>query len=1042
MNSRSSLRNSNSFPDPLPRGGTPGRGRIAALSILVCLSQSAYALDPDRAMSQYVHDRWGAERGFPKGPVYAITQTADGYLWIGTEAGLVRFDGWSFRLIKDDSGAFTITSVLGLSSDEDGCLWLRLQDLSLLRYCEGKFDRPAAKADLYTRIEATSQANRGKLLMWKAEDGAYGFHAGKFEKIASSTDLPPSPAISLAQSPDGDVWIGTRDAGLFHEAGGKTVSIRNGLPDLKVNCLLPDGEGGVWVGTDDGIVRWNGNELTAGTNIPPPIRHFQALVMVRDQDGNIWVGTDSRGLLRLNSNGPAAVGTDDGNSRQAVTALFEDREGDLWVGHADGIERLRDSSFITYSTAEGLPTDGNNPVFVDSRNRMWFPPVAGGLWWARGEQRVRVRQEGLDRDVVYSIDGRAEELWVGRQRGGLTQLRVNGDSITGKTYTQADGLAQNSVYSVYLAHDGTVWAGTLSAGASMLRDGRFTNFNIGNGLASNTVAAILEDTGGTVWFATPTGLSAFSQNRWTSYGAADGLPSGNINCLFEDHEGVLWVGTASGLAFRQGGKFRVSPGEPAALRGQILGLAEDRYGSLWLATSSHVLRVKRDKLLQGLSEGDTREFGIADGLRGLEGVKRQRSVVADSSGRIWFSLNRGISMVDPARLTGDSAPAIPHIQTIAADGDPIPMSGSIRIRGGPQRITLGFSGLSLSNPERVRYQYRLDGYDRGWSEAVADREAGYTNLPPRHYRFRVLATNPGGVWSAQEASLDFEVEPLFWQTWWFRLAVVVACMAGVLGVYVFRLGQLTRQINLRFQERLAERTRIAQELHDTLLQGFLSVSMQVHVAADRLPEDSSVKPTLNRALELMRQVIDEGRNAVRGLRASHSVSLDLEQAFSRIQAELAATAPASEDVDFRVIVDGERRPLHPVLRDELYRIGREALLNAFRHSRAGKIEVELKYAPNRLNLLVRDDGCGIDPNVLQTGLDGHWGLSGMRERADRIGARLQVMSSTSAGTEIEVSIPGSVAFQDQPTGKFRWFGRRRRPGRAGDKPSGQNGKGK
>jgi signal transduction histidine kinase len=237
-----------------------------------------------------------------------------------------------------------------------------------------------------------------------------------------------------------------------------------------------------------------------------------------------------------------------------------------------------------------------------------------------------------------------------------------------------------------------------------------------------------------------------------------------------------------------------------------------------------------------------------------------------------------------------------------------------------------------------------------------------------------------------------------------------------------RLRQLTKRLNLRFEERLGERTRIAQELHDTLLQGFLSASMQVHVAADGLPEDSHVKPILSRALQLMGQVIEEGRNAVRGLRSSQSGSLDLEQAFSRVPQELVLQEQAGEQLTFRVIVEGEQRPLHPLLRDEVYRIGREALINAFRHAQAKKIEIELKYSARQLRVLVRDDGCGIDPQILRFGSDGHWGLSGMRERADRIGARLHVFSSASAGTEVELDIPGHIAFQGQSDHLRRWFG--------------------
>jgi signal transduction histidine kinase len=289
-----------------------------------------------------------------------------------------------------------------------------------------------------------------------------------------------------------------------------------------------------------------------------------------------------------------------------------------------------------------------------------------------------------------------------------------------------------------------------------------------------------------------------------------------------------------------------------------------------------------------------------------------------------------------------------------------------------------------------------------------------------------MASNPDGVWSGSEASIGLRVDPLFWQTWWFRMTVLLACVAATAAVYRMRLHQMTRRLSDLFEERLAERTRIAQELHDTLLQGFISASMQVHVATDRLPADAPVKPTLTRALQLMGQVIEEGRNAVRGLRSSQSATFDLEQALSRIHDEVLSREHGDKPIGFRIIVDGERRPLHPVLRDEVYRIGREALINAFRHAQAKSIDVELTYASRYLRLLVRDDGCGIDPHIVQSGRDGHWGLSGMRERADRIGARLHVFSSATAGTEIELLVPGNVAFKEQRPRSLRWLGRRQK----------------
>jgi signal transduction histidine kinase/ligand-binding sensor domain-containing protein len=987
----------------------------ASIAAGIFTTSVAYAIDPQRGMSQYVRDSWGTEQGFPKGPVYAINQTRDGYLWIATQAGLVRFDGWNFSLIRDSSGAQTIANVIGLVPTGDGCLWIRLPYPTMLRYCGDAFEGPAQYGLSGADISAASRANDGSLLVWKLDDGAFVFRNHRFQMLSSAADLPRSPVIALAQTPNGDLWMGTRDAGLFRRSGNQTEAIRKGLPDPKINCLFASGDGDLWVGTDNGIVRWNGSELTSA-GIPPSLNHFQALVIAKDRDANVWVGTDSRGLLRFNSSGSAAL--PERGSPEAVTAVFEDRESNLWIGRAAGIERIRDSPFVTYSGAEGLPTGGSNPVFVDAENRMWFPPVAGGLWWAKGEQHGRVTNDGLDQDVVYSIAGRNGELWLGRQHGGLTHLRSVGNLFTSKTYTKAQGLAEDSVFAVSLSRDGSVLAGTLSAGLSVLRNGKFTNYTIRDGLASNTIASILESSDGTIWIATPNGVTAKSKDHARTYTVKDGLPSDDVNCLFQDSAGTLWAGTAAGLAFRVNGGFRVPKGAPAPLLGQVFGIAEDRSNSLWLATADRVVRVERDKLRGSLTSEDIHQYGLADGLRSAAGVKRQQSVVADAQGRIWISLSLGISVVDPALLARGSAPPIVHVQGVSADGSPIPLGNGMHIPSGRRRIAFDYVGLSYSGPDRVHYRYRLDGFDHEWGEPVTSREAEYTNLPPGPYRFRVIASNPDGVWSTQEASIPFEVDPLLWQRGWFELSAGIMAAGVFFGLYRWRLRQVTKRLNFRFQERLAERNRIAQDLHDTLLQGFLSASMQVHVAADSLPEDSKVKPVLTRAQELMRQVIDEGRNAVRGLRSGPGASVDLAQAFSQIQHEIAAEQPAAGEIFFRVIVEGQPRPLHPVLRDEVYRIGREGLINAFRHANARKIEIVLRYSAS-LHVSVRDNGRGIAPETLRSGKDGHFGLLGMRERAEQIGARFHVFSGHEVGTEINLEVPGHLAFHDRGNSGIR-----------------------
>ena len=994
---------------------------------LILLSGSrADAIDPHRAMSQYVRDTWGPEQGFPAGPVYAITQTADGYLWIGSEAGLIRFDGLNFQVLPHQSGASGLSDVLGVVPDVKGNIWVRLRDRTLLRYRDGHFSTPFAGAGNLSEVTAATRSNGGEFLAAQLQNGAFSPGEARFQRVAAASGMPRSPVIAIAQTGDGDVWLGTRGAGLFRLTNGKTIPVVKGLQDSKVNCLLPEGAKSLWVGTDSGVVFWNGKELTTA-GVPAALSHFQALSMTKDRDGNLWIGTDTRGLLRFNAQGVSALDSGSAGELSAVTTVFEDREGNLWLGRASGIERLRDSAFVTYSGPEGLSTDGSNPVFVDSDERVWFAPVDGGLGWFQGKQHGAVTSDGLDKDIVYSIAGGGKnELWVGRQRGGLTHVRLNGGAAETRTYTHADGLAQDSVYSAYRASDGSIWAGTLSGGVSRLDHDKFTTYTTANGLASNTVASILETHDGVMWFTTPNGLSSFADRKWQTYTLKEGLPSGNVNCLLEDSDGTLWVGTTAGLAIRSGGRLLAPPGlaqnVPRQLQEQILGMAEDKYGALWISTSNHVLRVDRRRLLKGgLRDGDLRQYGLADGLRGLEGVKRHRSVVADGAGKIWFSLNKGISVVDPARLTKTSIQIDPQVRTVSTDGTAIELKNPVRIPSGKRRVVFGFAALSLSIPERIRYKYKLDGFDRAWSEPAEGREAVYTNLSPKQYRFRVLASNADGVWGPHESSLGFEVTPAFWQTWWFEAAAVVGCILAFIALYRLRLFQMTSRLTDRFEERLAERTRIAQELHDTLLQGFLSASMQVHVAAEQLPADSKTKPLLTHSLGLMRRVIEEGRNVVRGLRTTQSATLELEQAFSRVPAELSSSDQVSSQTDFRVIVDGKKRPLHPVLRDEVYRIGREALINAFRHARARRIEIELTYSSRKLRVVIRDDGCGIDPETLREGREGHWGLSGMRERAERIHARLQLFSAPTSGTEIELSVPAYIAFQDQPRSITRWF---------------------
>jgi len=965
------------------------------------------ALDRDRVKSQYAYDNWASDKGL-SGEVHAITQTKDGYLWIGTEGGLFRFDGLNFRRIADDGPSpVSMVRVMGLTIDLLGNLMVRLPERNLLRYANGKFEN--VLNSLLPRelaVTALCPGKDGDMLLVGLFHGVLRYRDGRFETIAPAGSLPPSPITSMAQSADGKVWLGTRDSGLFYLDGSRAIAIKGEFPSREITSLLANGAS-VWIGTKAGIVRWNGTAIT-NEGVAPLLSHTQALAMLADRQSNLWVGTPSS-LLRVNADGVSAL---DNPKRGAVNALFEDQEGNLWAGGPLGIERWRDGSFVTYGKPEGLPSDQNGAIYADGEGRTWFAPLDGGLYWLSGGRRTSVERVGSITDVIYSIAGNKGDLWIGRQQGGLTHLRDHGGVWAARAFTQADGLAQNSVFSVYQSRDGTIWAGTLNGGASKYQDGKFTTYSAADGLGSNTVSSILEGSDGTMWFATPNGLRALSNNQWHGYGVSEGLPSDEVNCIVEDTKGVLWIGTAGGLAFLTSGRVETLRAGPESFRHPVFGMAQDKSGRLWIATPDQIIQVDGDKFTRGaLGEADVREYVVADGLRSVNGVRRDRSVVVDRLGQIWFSTSAGLSVVNPARLTDSSVPSFVHLEGISADTSVVDLHGAVRLPAATRRITFVYSGGSLGDPARVRFRYKLVGYDPDWSAPTGAREASYTNIGPGSYRFRVSASNNSGGWNEADAFLDFAVAPTYYQTTWFRLSAVAAVLLLLAAFYRLRLRQVARQFSIRTEERVNERTRIARDLHDTMLQSFQAAMLKIGAVSFQLGDLPAVKKNLDAAIEQARQAITEGRDAVLGLRSSTVVANDLARAISTFGEALLAEQTGPHTPQFRVLVEGASRDLVPVLRDEVFRIAIEALRNAFRHAKASRIEVDIHYDQRQLRLRVQDDGKGIDQGVLSAGERiGHHGLPGMQERAKLAGGKLTLRSKPNSGTEIELTIPASIAY--------------------------------
>jgi ligand-binding sensor domain-containing protein len=546
-------------------------GPVAAILALVCLSIPALALDPARSLSQYVYQNWGQEEGFPGGTIYAISRSNDGFLWIGTDRGLVRFDGYTFDLIQQPIPSLPpIGRVRGLVTDAQGVLWILLDGAHLISYRDGNFENAAANLKISdVTFSAMSLDHAGNVLLSGLGNVTLRVRNGTPETIANAA---PAVITSMTESRNGKILMGSQDGGLFTLEQGHVSQIAN-LENTRIDALLPAANGGIWVGTDHGI-----RFLTADGNLtdslPDWTRRQQIMTLLRDSDGCTWAGTNE-GLLRITPAGEVTLRRSADGSE--VNAIFDDQEGDLWFGGPGGLERLQDGVFTTYSAAESFPATPIGPIFANADAGAWFAPLSGGLYWYKDGRLRKVLQDGLDRDVIYSIDGGDGEIWVGRQGGGLTRILLKGDTLVTHTYTDKDGLAQNSVYAVHRSPSGAVWAGTVSGGVSVLTASGFKTYSTANGLGSNAVNSIAESDG-TIWVATPSGLEEFRGGNWVNWTMTNGLPSADVSLCFADSQGVVWIATDAGLAYLSGGHITTLHNLPNRMREQILGITEDHLG--------------------------------------------------------------------------------------------------------------------------------------------------------------------------------------------------------------------------------------------------------------------------------------------------------------------------------------------------------------------------------------------------------------------------------------------------------------------------------
>ena len=938
---------------------------------------------------------WSSENGLPQNSVHRILQTRDGYLWIATEGGLARFNGVQFTIFnQENEPAFTSNDTCCLAEDRSGGLWIGTSD-GLLRYVGGAFRRYTIADGLPSPVVVSLAPNDDGFLLVLTSGGLARYDGQKFTPLALS-------ATALGVGVNNNVGLATA-TGLFsyNQEQVRTVPIPK-LPAEPIEGLGSLQDGSQWVRTRTALQLWNRGRLrTWRTGRELPGTRVQSFFA--DSRGTLWVGTD-QGLVTL----PSASATDKGRLENlpalgatSILAMFEDREHNLWVGtDTTGLHMLRQQRFQTLPSLSRYPI---TTIMQVADRTVWVGTKDEGLFrYEHGRTRHFSTKNGLISDVILTLaPDRDGSLWIGTP-DGLNHLR--GENI--ESYTSADGLPDDFVRSLFADTDGTLWVGT-RRGLAHLLNGHFTILSRADGLKSDLIGSMLRSSSNDLWVGTLDGLVRIRDAKLTIFTKSQGLSGNAITSLLEDANHTLWVGTKDGGLSRSSanGFFPLNAHD---LPREIDAILEDSRGYLWLTSSRGIIHVQASKLMAcGEAQACNLHiavYGSSDGMPSEEiSLGGHPGAWRTADGHLWFATRKGVAIVDPADLRENQIPPPVVVERFMVDDTELASSaGEIAIPPGHVRYAFEYTGLSYVSPSRVHYRYILEGFDTKWTEAGSRRNAYYTNLPPRHYRFRVQAANEDGIWNGKGTEIAFVIKPPFYRTLWFSGLAILLLIGMIVAVYMLRVNAIRSQ----FDAVLAERARIAREIHDTLAQDFVGVSVQLELTAHLLAQSyvHEASEQVDRTRSLVREGLADARRSIWDLRSTGT------QATLPIRLTHLVDRSATEDLKSDVAIGGVYRALAPSLENEVFRIAQEAIANIIRHARATRVTLELRYHPNDLALTISDNGIGFLPTNTTLAAKGHFGLQGMRERANQINGRLSVESSSERGTTVTLNVP-------LPTGK-------------------------
>ena len=781
-----------------------------------------FALDPDKSITQYVHDIWQSEQGLPQSSINCILQTRDGYLWLGTEEGLARFDGVQFTIFdKSNTPEIRNNWIRVLYEDREGSLWVGTIGGGLSRLRDGKWDGFTTTEGLSNNIVNAILQDKTGNFWFATEGGLSRFHNGKWTAFTSKEGLSNDAVRSLCLARHGALWAGTR-RGLNRLLEGNRIdrSISKELSNAEIRSVMEDRQGNIWIATGAGIRcfrdgQWSGYTTQDGLS-SDSVRN-----LYEDREGSLWIGTDE-GLNRLRDGKLTSFSTKQGLSSDVVWSMYEDREGSLWIGtNGGGLNRFFDGKFTAYSTKEGLSNDIVRSILQDTQGALWFGTNGGGLnRLLNGSFTAFTRKDGLSNDRVWPLLQAADgSLWIGTNGGGLNHFE------DGKftTYTNKQGLANDEVRVLLQDSTGGLWIGT-SVGVSHLVDGDFVSDPRVQSLASDDVRALLEDIHGDLWIGTiGGGLRRLTNSGITTYSTKNGLASDEVFSLFQDGNGKLWIGTSGGLSLYDNGKFTSFTTRDGLFEGKILVILEDNLRNLWFSTNQGVFRVRKQEL-ESFARGETKSvtsisYDTGDGMRSAEcNGGTQPAGFKTKDGRLWFATLEGAVVIDPERIPINQLPPPVHIEAIFVDGAPAPNP----LQGAPLKITPGkgkfefhYTALSFLVPRRVKFKYKLEGFDNDWVDAGTRRIAYYTNIAPGNYRFKVKACNNDGIWNEAGATAAFYLQPHFYQTYTFLVFSLLTVLSAAIGTHRLRV----RRLRVREKELVRivdERTRDLREANERI----------------------------------------------------------------------------------------------------------------------------------------------------------------------------------------------------------------------------------